>query len=79
MNQTSKSSIPLYSITGRFHSNHYKNLSVFFDLPLGDIFDDSIVGEQLIYHMSDKKSNVTLNLIRSYTEFSGDLQVYLYN
>jgi len=50
MNITSESSIPMYDITSRYHTSHYKNLNIFFDLTLGDIIDDSIVGEQIIYH-----------------------------
>jgi len=81
MKITGEAAIPLYEITsGRYNTATLPNLAIFFDLPLGDIIDDTIVGEQLIYNKySEKKSNVTLNLVRTETELPGALQTYLYN
>lgn len=81
MNLTSESSIAMYEITSKaYNENTLPNVPMFFDLELGDIIDDSIVGEMLVQNKySALKSNVTLNLVRTYTEFPGSLQVYLYN
>lgn len=81
MNLTSESSIAMYDITSKaYNINTLPNVPMFFDLELGDIIDDSIVGEMLIANKySELKSNVTLNLVRTYTELPGSLQVYLYN
>lgn len=81
MNLTSESSIAMYEITSKaYNENTLPNVPMFFDLELGDIIDDSIVGEMLVSNKySALKSNVTLNLVRTYTELPGSLQVYLYN
>jgi len=81
MNLTSEASIPMYDITSKdYNELTLPNVPMFFDIALGDIIDDSIVGEMLITNKySALKSNVTLNLVRTYTELPGSLQVYLYN
>jgi len=70
MNLTSESAIPMYEITSNlYNKDTLSNVPMFFDLPLGDIIDDMIVGEQLVYNKyAHLKSKVTLNLVRTYTE-----------
>jgi len=49
MNLTSESSIAMYEITSKaYNENTLPNVPMFFDLELGDIIDDSIVGEMLV-------------------------------
>jgi len=42
-------SIKLYNIIDRYNVANDKNISPFFDLPLGNIVDDTLIGDKLSY------------------------------
>ena len=47
--QTSTSQIALYDITKRYNKTSLDQISAIFDLPLGDIIEDTTVGDELIF------------------------------
>ena len=49
MKQSCETQIPLYDIAQRYSEKNLTNLFPVFDYNLGNIIDDSIVGDELIY------------------------------
>jgi len=80
MERATDVSIKLYEIIERYNVMNNKNINAFFDLPLGDLVDDSVIGEKLTY-VKDKGSKgcFYLNLARTFLYFDDVTQVYLFN